>query len=139
MRKKKQIEAVARRCSSKQMFLQILQYSLEQPWLEVSFRRPFQHRCFSVNIAKFLKTTFFIEHFWWLLLSKLKITTLFSNKGKYIARTLYCMIKKTSWKLHILEVTNCSQKYHVLYFINKLTCFSNFSKKLLLFKDMILQ
>ena len=67
-----------------------------------------QHRCFSVNIAKFLKTTSFIEHFWWLLLSKLKITTLFSNKGKYIARTLYCMIKKTSWKLHILEVTNCS-------------------------------
>ena len=27
-----------------------------------------QHRCFPVNIAKFLRTTFFIEHLWWLLL-----------------------------------------------------------------------
>ena len=27
-----------------------------------------QHRCFAVNIAKFLRTTFFIEHLWCLLL-----------------------------------------------------------------------
>ena len=27
-----------------------------------------QHRCFPVNITKFLRTTFFIEHLWWLLL-----------------------------------------------------------------------
>ena len=26
------------------------------------------HRCFPVNFAKFLRTTFFIEHLWWLLL-----------------------------------------------------------------------
>ena len=39
---------------------------------------------FFVNIAKIFKTTFFREHFWWLLLKKLKLTTLFSNKGKYI-------------------------------------------------------
>ena len=26
------------------------------------------HRCFPVNIAKFLRTGLFIEHFWWLLL-----------------------------------------------------------------------
>ena len=25
-------------------------------------------RCFPVNFAKFLKTNFFIEHLWWLLL-----------------------------------------------------------------------
>ena len=30
-------------------------------------KRP-QHRCFPVNIAKFLKTGFFIQHLWWLLL-----------------------------------------------------------------------
>ena len=29
------------------------------------------HRCFPVNFAKFLRTTFFIEHLWWLLLEKL--------------------------------------------------------------------
>ena len=27
------------------------------------------HRCFPVNFAKFLRTTFFIEHLWWLLLN----------------------------------------------------------------------
>ena len=26
------------------------------------------HRCIPVNFTKFLKTPFFIEHFWWLLL-----------------------------------------------------------------------
>ena len=27
------------------------------------------HRCFPVNIAKFLRKSFFIEHLWWLLLN----------------------------------------------------------------------
>ena len=27
-----------------------------------------QHRCFPVNVAKFLRLTFFTEHLWWLLL-----------------------------------------------------------------------
>ena len=31
-----------------------------------------QHRCFPVNIENFLRTTFFIEHLQWLLLSALK-------------------------------------------------------------------
>ena len=26
------------------------------------------HRCFPVNLAKFLRTSFFTEHLWWLLL-----------------------------------------------------------------------
>ena len=30
-------------------------------------KQPFQHRCFPVNIAKFLRTPF-TEHLWWLLL-----------------------------------------------------------------------
>ena len=29
------------------------------------------HRCFPVNFAKFLRTTFFIEHLWWLLLNRI--------------------------------------------------------------------
>ena len=28
-----------------------------------------QHRCCTVNIAKFLRTAFFIEHLWWLFLT----------------------------------------------------------------------
>ena len=35
-------------------------------------KRRLQHRCFPVNIAKFLRTTFFIEHLWWLLLNFLQ-------------------------------------------------------------------
>ena len=27
------------------------------------------HRCFPVNFVKFLRTPFFIEHLWWLLLN----------------------------------------------------------------------
>ena len=33
-----------------------------------SNKRRLQHRCFHVNIAKFLKTAFSIEQLWWLLL-----------------------------------------------------------------------
>ena len=33
-----------------------------------SFKRRLQHRCFPVNIAKFLKTAFSIKQLWWLLL-----------------------------------------------------------------------
>ena len=33
-----------------------------------SFKRRVQHRCFPVNIAKFLITAFSIEQLWWLLL-----------------------------------------------------------------------
>ena len=29
-------------------------------------KKRLQHRCFPVNIAKFLRTAFFIEHLWWL-------------------------------------------------------------------------
>ena len=37
-----------------------------------SIKKRLQHRCVSVpvNITKFLRTAFFIEHFWWLLLIK---------------------------------------------------------------------
>ena len=28
-----------------------------------------RHRCFPVNFAKFLRTPFFVEHLWWLILS----------------------------------------------------------------------
>ena len=31
-------------------------------------KKRLQHRCFPLNIAKFLRTAFFIEDLWWLLL-----------------------------------------------------------------------
>ena len=63
-------------CSQKE----ILQYSQENtcigvPFQEIvglepskSIKRRRQHRCFPVNIAKFLRTAFPIEQLWWLLL-----------------------------------------------------------------------
>ena len=31
-------------------------------------KKKLQHRCFPMKFAKFLRTAFFIEHFWWLFL-----------------------------------------------------------------------
>ena len=36
--------------------------------LATSLKKRLWHRCFPVNFAKFLRTSFFIEHLWWLLL-----------------------------------------------------------------------
>ena len=59
---KKQIrEAAIHRCFSEQMFLKILQYLQENTCVGISIG----------NIAKFLRTNFFIEHLGWLLLKSL--------------------------------------------------------------------
>ena len=49
-------EGVAQTCSVKKVFLEIL------------LKNRLWHRCFPVNFAKFLRTPFFTEHLWWLLL-----------------------------------------------------------------------
>ena len=58
-------------------------------------KKKLEHRCFLVNIAKFLRTPFFIEHLWWLLLI---LVAIFKKKKK----------KKTdlqvTWKLAILQI-----------------------------------
>ena len=73
------LEVVAHRCSVKKVFLEILQNSQGNVWARVSFliklqapitllKKRLWHRCFPVNFTKFLRTTFFTEHLWWLLL-----------------------------------------------------------------------
>ena len=74
------IEAVVQRCSVKKLLLEISQKSQEntcarvsfliklQAWLATLFKKRLWHRCFPVNFVKFLRTPFFIEHLWWLLL-----------------------------------------------------------------------
>ena len=72
------IEAVIQRCSVKKVFFKILQNSQENPCISASFliklqpKKGLWHMCFSVNIAKFLRTPFFIEHLRWLSLVKLE-------------------------------------------------------------------
>ena len=63
---------------TKIVFLKILQYSPFNRFAGFKtcnflkkfqvFLKPAKHRCFPLNIAKFLKTAFSIEHLWWLLL-----------------------------------------------------------------------
>ena len=36
--------------------------------LQPTFKKRLWQSCFPVNFAKFLRTPFFIEHLWWLLL-----------------------------------------------------------------------
>ena len=58
------IEAVIQRCSVKKAFLKILQNLQENPCARVSFliklqlKKRLWHRCFPVNIAKFLRILF---------------------------------------------------------------------------------
>ena len=52
-----------------------LQAHLQENILKVYnfIEKRLQHMCFPVNIVKFLKTAFFIEHLWWLLLENGKL------------------------------------------------------------------
>ena len=51
-----------------------------------------QHKCFHVNIAKFLRTSLFIKHLWWLLLNNRKehmiyfIKSIMALNSKHIAK-----------------------------------------------------
>ena len=59
------------KCSVKLVFLEISHNSHENTFARVSFLIKLQalwHRCLFMNFAKFLRTPFFIEHLWWLLL-----------------------------------------------------------------------
>ena len=67
------LEAVVQRYSVKKVFLEISQYSQENTWPESLFlinfiKKEAQAQGFPVNFVKFLRTPFFIEHFWRLLL-----------------------------------------------------------------------
>ena len=48
------------------------------------------HRCFSVNIVKFLKTPFCIEHLWWLLLIKITYSEIL-NYLKIVFKEVFLM------------------------------------------------
>ena len=68
-------EAVVQRCFVKKVFLEIPQNSQGNICassflikLQVYQKKRLWNRCFPVNFVKFQKTSFFIEHLWWLLL-----------------------------------------------------------------------
>ena len=76
-------KAVIQRCSEKKVFLEISQNSQENAFVRVSFliklhasglqlylKKRLWHRFFCVYFVKFLRSPFFIEHLWWLLLDR---------------------------------------------------------------------
>ena len=76
-------EAVVQMCSIKKVFLEISQNSQENACARVSFlvklqawrlqlylKKRLRYRGFPVNFVKFLRTPFYIEHLWWLLLDR---------------------------------------------------------------------
>ena len=84
--KHRRVEPVAQRCSVKMVFLEISQNLQERTYARVSFliklqvwglrpstllKKRLWHRCFPVNFVKFLRTPFYIEHLWRLLLQLL--------------------------------------------------------------------
>ena len=72
------IEAVVQRCAVKKVFLEISQNSHENvcarvSYFEIKIPTRQKHRRFPVNFVKFLRTPFYIEHLWWLLLKTRKV------------------------------------------------------------------
>ena len=66
----------------KQSFADVFQNRCSQKFLNIHrktpvlefFKKRLQHRCFPVNIAKFLRTVFLMEHLRWQLLNILLVT-----------------------------------------------------------------
>ena len=75
------------RCSTKKLFLKILQNAQENTCVSTLLTKRLQHKCFFTNFAKFLRTPFSWNNSWWLLLL---LTTLFLNnlKCKIIKKSL---------------------------------------------------
>ena len=83
------IETAVRRCSSKQVFWKISQYSPENNRVAIS-----NTGVLPVNVAKFYRSAFFIEHFWWLLL-----TIIFAKQSVYkIDCSLIFRRKISNWE-----------------------------------------
>ena len=94
-------EAVVRRCSVEKAFLEISQNSHENACVRVPFlkKRPW-HMCFSVNFAKFLRTSFLTEYIRWLLLAFQSESTVDSFRTSCSKQAQYLKFKwtKTIWK-----------------------------------------
>ena len=62
-------EAVVRRCSVKKGVLRnSAKFTGKHLRPATLLKKRLWHRCFPVKFAKFLRTPFFTEHLWWLLL-----------------------------------------------------------------------
>ena len=118
-------EAVVQRCSVKKVFLEISKNPQENTCDRVSFliklqasglrsapllKKRLWHRCFPVDFTKFLRTPFFIEHLWWLLLacfmwlSRVRISSALLTYVPYCFFCHLCFAFKTTYIPSLLRV-----------------------------------
>ena len=91
----------------------------------IFIKKRLEHRCFPVNTVKYLRTTFFTEHLWWLLLSFIKRFLIWSQNVsnwnkifeliKWILAKLCSLWLKVHFVLPILFVLTLASYRAVLY------------------------
>ena len=97
-----QSEAVVRRYSVKNVFLKISQNTGLKP--ATLLKKRLWHRCFPVNFVIFLRTPFFIEHLWWLLLSSSSYSTIEIDRSIKINRIMKLKLSYLNLKFCPLNV-----------------------------------
>ena len=110
----------------KKVFSKILQNSQSSATF---LKKRLWHRCFPVNFAKFFRTTFFIEHLWWLLLSSLffnsLIRTCFFENLNCNTQFFLEMCLRNVCKLYLKYFDRTLSKYveiHISRCISRTTC-----------------
>ena len=72
-------------------------------------KKRLEHRCFPVNFAKFLRTPFFTEHLWWLLLQEVELVgELILSKTQIISKT------KILKAFHARGITQLTKSYVII-------------------------
>ena len=80
----------------------------------ILFKKRHWHRCFPVNFVKFLKTPFYIEHLWWLLLESEALKYVFHHRFLLKKQVFCCFNQKNFWYW-----TPCSYQLNNKKFINE--------------------
>ena len=63
------------------------------------------HRCFPVNFAKFLRTSFIIDHLWSLLLSLYINCWITSRQESFNEDSIACSVKHQLWNLRVKSLS----------------------------------
>ena len=138
-------EAVVPRCSVKKMFLEISQNSQENTCASVSlfnkvaYLRPANllkkrlwRWCFPVGFSKFLKTSFFIEHLWWLLLHLLLLSKIYYYQKKHLRTAILKGRASLSWYYSLGFYVFWSEGHREL-------CLTDEVFQMLIFTDIVYQ
>ena len=71
------------------------------------------HRCFPVNFAKFLRTSFIIDHLWWLLLSLYINCWITSRQESFNEDSIACSVKHQLWNLRVKSLSCEGERFYL--------------------------